>query len=84
MSIYLVRHGERQDMADPAWRDRAAALGADYDDTPLSAAGRAQARDTAISLVQSMRQANVDPKSVVILASPCVRSRVCLCVCGCV
>jgi broad specificity phosphatase PhoE len=72
MSLYFMRHGEREDFVDREWKEKAQEFGGNPDDPPLSAAGRLQAHDTALSLQRYLRQSKVDPKNVVILSSPCV------------
>ena len=51
-SVYLVRHGERMDFNekkewDPEWPKRAARLGLEQKDTPLTKRGYSQARKAA-------------------------------------
>ena len=45
--LVLVRHGDRQDYATPAWRQRIMALGRYPRDPPLSTLGHRQARQPA-------------------------------------
>ncbi|KAL9186407.1 hypothetical protein ACHAXT_005645 [Thalassiosira profunda] len=45
--IYLIRHGDRFDYANPSWLDSAKAHGALVTDPPLSALGHKQATETA-------------------------------------
>ncbi|KAL3815338.1 hypothetical protein ACHAXA_002122 [Cyclostephanos tholiformis] len=45
--IYLVRHGDRFDYADPSWSDRAKRHGTLVTDPPLSSLGHRQAMETA-------------------------------------
>lgn len=48
--IYLIRHGDRFDYANPSWLDAAKEHGALVTDPPLSALGHRQARETAEQL----------------------------------
>lgn len=50
--VILVRHGERLDHADPAWKNRVHELGLEVRDPPLSSLGHAQARETASHMRQ--------------------------------
>mmetsp|Transcript_31426 Transcript_31426/g.56944 ORF Transcript_31426/g.56944 Transcript_31426/m.56944 type:complete len:254 (+) Transcript_31426:108-869(+) len=48
--IYLIRHGDRFDYANPSWLESAKENGALITDPPLSALGHRQARETADQL----------------------------------
>lgn len=48
--IYLIRHGDRFDYANPSWLDSAKDYGALITDPPLSALGHRQASETADQL----------------------------------
>mmetsp|Transcript_4502 Transcript_4502/g.10078 ORF Transcript_4502/g.10078 Transcript_4502/m.10078 type:complete len:296 (-) Transcript_4502:341-1228(-) len=48
--IYLIRHGDRFDYANPSWLESAKDHGALVTDPPLSALGHRQARETADQL----------------------------------
>lgn len=63
--IYLVRHGDRFDYANPSWVKRAKASGNIPTDPPLSELGHRQARETAAALK--------DSNATSILASPYLR-----------
>ena len=65
--IYLFRHGET------AWNAERRAQG--YLDSPLTAAGRAQARAMGQALAQELRLAGYEPSGVVVRASPLGRVR---------
>lgn len=67
--IFLIRHGDRLDYADPSWLDRAQANGAVVTDPPLSALGHRQAHETAQHLHKSLGSATVHQ----ILVSPYLR-----------
>jgi len=73
MSILLLRHGDRQDYADPkGWARQAEASGGNVRDPPLSRLGRKQALEAANRVAQLLASCNVDKQDVVILASPYV------------
>ena len=65
--VYLFRHGET------VWNAERRAQG--YLDSPLTAAGRSQARAMGAMLVEELRQAGYEPASVVVRASPLGRVR---------
>jgi broad specificity phosphatase PhoE len=65
--IYLFRHGET------AWNAERRAQG--HLDSPLTEAGRAQARAMGETLVQELRLAGYEPSGVVVRASPLGRVR---------
>jgi probable phosphoglycerate mutase len=60
--IYLFRHGET------VWNAEKRAQG--HLDSPLTAAGRAQARAMGLALGQELARAGYDPPTVVVRASP--------------
>eukprot|EP00750_Incisomonas_marina_P000213 INCI10180.3.p1 GENE.INCI10180.3~~INCI10180.3.p1 ORF type:complete len:446 (+),score=27.35 INCI10180.3:223-1560(+) len=75
MSVYVIRHGDREDYANPeAWRVRAEAAGGNLSDPPLSRLGRQQANETAMQISELLRASNTAPEDVVILASPYLRT----------
>ena len=53
--IFLIRHGDRFDYADPSWAANAEANGALVTDPPLSALGHDQAAEAAAYLSQRTR-----------------------------
>ncbi|MDP1962272.1 MAG: histidine phosphatase family protein [Reyranella sp.] len=65
--IYLFRHGET------AWNAERRAQG--HLDSPLTAAGRAQARAMGETLAEEMRQVGYKPSGVIVRASPLGRVR---------
>jgi len=65
--IYLFRHGET------AWNAERRAQG--HLDSPLTAAGRAQARAMGTTLAEEIRRAGYDPSGVIVRASPLGRVR---------
>jgi broad specificity phosphatase PhoE len=65
--IYLFRHGETR------WNAEKRAQG--HLDSPLTAAGRAQARAMGLSLAQELRRAGYEPATVIVRASPLGRVR---------
>lgn len=65
--VYLFRHGET------AWNAERRAQG--HLDSPLTAAGRAQARAMGETLAEEMRQAGYKPSGVIVRASPLGRVR---------
>jgi probable phosphoglycerate mutase len=65
--IYLFRHGET------AWNAERRAQG--HLDSPLTAAGRAQAHAMGETLAQELRLAGYEPASVIVRASPLGRVR---------
>jgi len=65
--IYLFRHGET------AWNAERRAQG--HLDSPLTAAGRAQAQAMGATLAEEMRQAGYEPSGVIVRASPLGRVR---------
>jgi len=50
--IYLIRHGDRFDYANPSWLDAAKEHGTLITDPPLSALGHRQARQAAEQLLR--------------------------------
>lgn len=73
--IYLIRHGDRFDYANPAWLDSAKDHGALITDPPLSALGHRQARETADHLWKMTKNDNDERTHHVdeILVSPYLR-----------
>jgi probable phosphoglycerate mutase len=65
--IYLFRHGET------VWNAEKRAQG--HLDSPLTAAGRAQARAMGVALGQELARAGYEPPAVVVRASPLGRVR---------
>jgi probable phosphoglycerate mutase len=65
--VYLFRHGET------AWNAERRAQG--HLDSPLTAAGRAQARAMGATLAEELRQAGYEPSGVIVRASPLGRVR---------
>jgi broad specificity phosphatase PhoE len=65
--IYLFRHGET------VWNAERRAQG--HLDSPLTAAGRAQARAMGLALARELRLAGHEPSSVIVRASPLGRVR---------
>jgi len=65
--IYLFRHGET------VWNAEKRAQG--HLDSPLTEAGRAQARAMGLALAQELRLAGYEPATVVVRASPLGRVR---------
>ena len=66
-TIYLIRHGDRFDYANPEWLEDAKRQGNLLTDPPLSALGHLQARETAQALKQCIEKADC------ILSSPYLR-----------
>uniref|UniRef100_A0A6S8XB10 Phosphoglycerate mutase-like protein n=1 Tax=Ditylum brightwellii TaxID=49249 RepID=A0A6S8XB10_9STRA len=72
--IYLIRHGDRFDYANPSWHDSAKKNGTLVTDPPLSALGHRQAKETAKYLMESIQDQNGERHGVSkILVSPYVR-----------
>lgn len=67
--VWIVRHGDRQDNADPTWRSKA---GDKSEDTPLSDIGHQQAQDVAQSITAQIEKENLNVRHV--LASPFLRT----------
>ncbi|TAJ42230.1 MAG: histidine phosphatase family protein [Reyranella sp.] len=65
--VYLFRHGET------AWNAERRAQG--HLDSPLTAAGRAQARAMGATLAEELRKAGYEPSGVIVRASPLGRVR---------
>jgi probable phosphoglycerate mutase len=65
--VYLFRHGET------VWNAERRAQG--HLDSPLTAAGRAQARAMGATLAEELRQAGYEPSGVIVRASPLGRVR---------
>lgn len=56
--IYLIRHGDRFDYANPCWADSAKKSGCLVTDPPLSALGNQQASETAAYLQKIVKENN--------------------------
>ena len=67
--IYLIRHGDRFDYANPSWAKQQTAAGNLLTDPPLSALGHRQARETAQTFVDNNNKNKVSR----ILSSPYLR-----------
>lgn len=68
-NIYLIRHGDRFDFANPSWIENAKATGNVITDPPLSALGHRQANETSKAIQEKLKDADVS----LILSSPYLR-----------
>lgn len=68
--IFLIRHGDRLDYADPSWLEKAKKHGALVTDPPLSPLGHRQAQETADHLITELLRGQMITK---ILVSPYLR-----------
>ena len=68
--LVLVRHGDRQDYATPAWRQRIMALGRYPRDPPLSTLGHRQARQLGAAAAATLGRRG---GTVRVLTSPYLR-----------
>ena len=68
--LVLVRHGDRQDYATPAWRARIQALGRYPRDPPLSTLGHRQARQLGAAAAATLGRRG---GAVRVLTSPYLR-----------
>ena len=68
--LVLVRHGDRQDYATPAWRQRIMALGRYPRDPPLSTLGHRQARQLGAAAAATLGRRG---GAVRVLTSPYLR-----------
>ena len=68
--LLLVRHGDRQDYANPAWRARITALGRYPRDPPLSTLGHRQARQLGAAAAATLKRRG---GAVRVLSSPYLR-----------
>mmetsp|Transcript_3515 Transcript_3515/g.7778 ORF Transcript_3515/g.7778 Transcript_3515/m.7778 type:complete len:280 (-) Transcript_3515:347-1186(-) len=69
--IIVVRHGARFDYANPDWAPRAASLGLNPRDPPLSELGVRQAEQAAVRLAERLEELQEKPDAI--LVSPYLR-----------